>query len=88
MIARMCVGGPAHHVSLLGGRLDADRWAGGDAPRDRHLQGAVAGFGFSLANACDLAFASEDAYFASAYLQIAVTPDGPHGSSTSSLRAR
>jgi glycosyltransferase involved in cell wall biosynthesis len=26
VIARMCVGGPAHHVSLLGGRLDADRW--------------------------------------------------------------
>jgi 2-(1,2-epoxy-1,2-dihydrophenyl)acetyl-CoA isomerase len=40
------------------------------------LHGAVAGFGLSLANACDLAFASEDAYFASAYLQIAVTPDG------------
>lgn len=40
------------------------------------LHGAVAGFGLSLANGCDLAFASEDAYFASAYLQIAVTPDG------------
>jgi 2-(1,2-epoxy-1,2-dihydrophenyl)acetyl-CoA isomerase len=40
------------------------------------LHGAVAGFGLSLANACDLAFASDDAYFASAYLQIAVTPDG------------
>lgn len=40
------------------------------------VQGAVAGFGLSLANACDLVFASEDAYFASAYLQIAVTPDG------------
>lgn len=40
------------------------------------LQGAVAGFGLSLANACDLVFASEEAYFASAYLQLAVTPDG------------
>ena len=40
------------------------------------LHGAVAGFGLSLANGCDLAFASDDAYFASAYLQIAVTPDG------------
>ena len=40
------------------------------------LHGAVAGFGLSLANACDLAFASDDAYFASAYLQLAVTPDG------------
>lgn len=40
------------------------------------VHGAVAGFGLSLANACDLVFAAEDAYFASAYLQIAVTPDG------------
>jgi 2-(1,2-epoxy-1,2-dihydrophenyl)acetyl-CoA isomerase len=40
------------------------------------LHGAVAGFGLSLANACDIAFASEDAYFASAYLQLGVTPDG------------
>ena len=40
------------------------------------VRGAVAGFGLSLANACDLVFASEDAYFASAYLQLAVTPDG------------
>jgi 2-(1,2-epoxy-1,2-dihydrophenyl)acetyl-CoA isomerase len=40
------------------------------------VQGAVAGFGLSLANGCDLVFASEDAYFASAYLQLGVTPDG------------
>jgi 2-(1,2-epoxy-1,2-dihydrophenyl)acetyl-CoA isomerase len=40
------------------------------------VQGAVAGFGLSLANACDLVVASEDAYFASAYLQLGVTPDG------------
>lgn len=40
------------------------------------VHGAVAGFGLSLANACDLVLAAEDAYFASAYLQIAVTPDG------------
>jgi 2-(1,2-epoxy-1,2-dihydrophenyl)acetyl-CoA isomerase len=40
------------------------------------VQGAVAGFGLSLANACDLVYASEDAYFASAYLQLGVTPDG------------
>ena len=40
------------------------------------VSGAVAGFGLSLANACDLVFASEDAYFASAYLQLGVTPDG------------
>ena len=40
------------------------------------LHGAVAGFGLSLAAACDLAVAAEDAYFASAYRQIGLTPDG------------
>jgi 2-(1,2-epoxy-1,2-dihydrophenyl)acetyl-CoA isomerase len=40
------------------------------------VHGAVAGFGLSLANAADVVFAADDAYFASAYLQIAVTPDG------------
>ena len=40
------------------------------------VQGAVAGFGMSLANAADLVVASDDAYFASAYLQLGVTPDG------------
>lgn len=40
------------------------------------VQGAVAGFGLSLVCACDLAVAAEDAYFASAYRQLALTPDG------------
>lgn len=40
------------------------------------LQGAVAGFGLSLMCACDLAIASDDAYFASAYRHIGATPDG------------
>ena len=40
------------------------------------VQGAVAGFGLSLMNACDLAIAADDAYFASAYRQIGLTPDG------------
>ena len=40
------------------------------------VHGAVAGFGLSLASACDLVIASDDAYFASAYLQLGVTPDG------------
>lgn len=40
------------------------------------VHGAVAGFGLSLMNACDLAIASDDAYFAAAYRQLAVTPDG------------
>src|SRR5436190_4769826 len=40
------------------------------------VQGAVAGFGLSLMNACDLVVAAQDAYFASAYRHIALTPDG------------
>ncbi len=40
------------------------------------IHGAVAGFGLSLVNACDLVVAADDAYFASAYRQIALSPDG------------
>ena len=40
------------------------------------VQGAVAGFGLSLMNACDLVVAADDTYFASAYRQIGLTPDG------------
>ena len=40
------------------------------------LQGAVAGFGLSLAAACDLCIAADNAYFSSAYRQIGLTPDG------------
>jgi len=40
------------------------------------VHGAVAGFGLSLMNVCDLVVASDDTYFASAYRNIALTPDG------------
>lgn len=40
------------------------------------VHGAVAGFGLSLMNACDLVIAAEDTYFAAAYRNIALTPDG------------
>jgi 2-(1,2-epoxy-1,2-dihydrophenyl)acetyl-CoA isomerase len=40
------------------------------------VQGAVAGFGLSLAAACDLVVAADNAYFASAYRQVGLTPDG------------
>jgi 2-(1,2-epoxy-1,2-dihydrophenyl)acetyl-CoA isomerase len=40
------------------------------------LHGPVAGGGLSLALACDLAIAAEDATFLSAYTKIATTPDG------------
>jgi 2-(1,2-epoxy-1,2-dihydrophenyl)acetyl-CoA isomerase len=40
------------------------------------VHGAVAGFGLSLMNACDLVLASDDTYFTSAYRHIALSPDG------------
>lgn len=40
------------------------------------VHGACAGFGLSLANACDMTLASDDAYFTLAYINIATTPDG------------
>lgn len=46
------------------------------APVVGALHGAVAGFGVSLAAACDLAVAAEDTRFTLAYCRIATTPDG------------
>lgn len=40
------------------------------------VRGACAGFGMSLAIGCDLLIASDDAYFATAYKAIGMTPDG------------
>lgn len=40
------------------------------------VHGAVAGFGLSLMNACDLVVAADDAYFAAAYRHIGLSPDG------------
>lgn len=40
------------------------------------VRGAVAGFGLSLMNSCDLAVSSDDAYFTMAYRHIGVSPDG------------
>jgi enoyl-CoA hydratase/carnithine racemase len=40
------------------------------------VEGAAAGAGFSLALACDLVVAAEDAVFAMAYSNIALSPDG------------
>jgi 2-(1,2-epoxy-1,2-dihydrophenyl)acetyl-CoA isomerase len=40
------------------------------------VRGACAGFGLSIAIGCDLTVASDDAYFASAYKSIGLTPDG------------
>ncbi|WP_169546116.1 enoyl-CoA hydratase [Sneathiella aquimaris] len=40
------------------------------------VQGAAAGFGLSLAMACDLVIAADNAFFTLAYINIATTPDG------------
>ena len=40
------------------------------------VHGAVAGFGMSLMSACDLAVASDNAFFTLAYCHIGVSPDG------------
>lgn len=47
-----------------------------DAPVVGVLQGAVAGAGMSLAMACDLAIAADDARFVFAYTAIGTSPDG------------
>lgn len=47
-----------------------------DKPVIAAVQGAVAGFGVSLLNACDLALAADDAYFTLAYCHIGTSPDG------------
>lgn len=40
------------------------------------VRGAVAGFGFSLMSACDLAIAADTSYFTLAYRHIGTSPDG------------
>ena len=40
------------------------------------IRGPAAGFGLSLAMACDLAIAAEDAFFTLAYVNIGTSPDG------------
>ena len=40
------------------------------------VRGACAGFGVSLASACDLVVAADDAFFTLAYCHIGVSPDG------------
>src|SRR5215467_485777 len=47
-----------------------------DAPVIAAVEGAAAGFGFSLAVSCDLVLAAESAIFVMAYTKIALAPDG------------
>jgi len=47
-----------------------------DAPVIAAVEGAAAGFGFSLAISCDLVLAAEPAIFVMAYTKIGMAPDG------------
>lgn len=47
-----------------------------DAPVIAAVEGSAAGFGFSLAIACDLVLAAESAFFVMAYTKIGLAPDG------------
>jgi 2-(1,2-epoxy-1,2-dihydrophenyl)acetyl-CoA isomerase len=47
-----------------------------DVPTIASVRGAAAGFGMSLVMLCDLAVASEQAYFNLAYAALGVSPDG------------
>lgn len=47
-----------------------------DKPVIASVRGACAGFGFSLAAACDLTIAAQSAYFTMAYVRIGASPDG------------
>uniref|UniRef100_UPI0033412552 enoyl-CoA hydratase/isomerase family protein n=1 Tax=Castellaniella defragrans TaxID=75697 RepID=UPI0033412552 len=47
-----------------------------DKPVVASVRGAVAGFGLSLMNSCDLVVAADDAYFTMAYRNIGTSPDG------------
>ena len=47
-----------------------------DKPVIASVRGAVAGFGFSLMAACDLAIAADTSYFTLAYRHIGTSPDG------------
>ena len=47
-----------------------------DAPVIAAVEGAAAGFGFSLAISCDLVLAAEPAIFVMAYTKIGLAPDG------------
>ena len=56
--------------------LAVSRFARLDAPVIAAVEGAAAGFGFSLAISCDLVVAAEPAVFVMAYTKIGLAPDG------------
>lgn len=71
-------GGEAEAAAALIGPLHEGilTLRGQDAPLVAAVQGAAAGAGMSLAMACDLVVAADDAKFISAYSSIGASPDG------------
>jgi len=64
----------AHSIELLGQWILALRTS--TKPVIAAVEGAAAGAGFSLALACDLIVAAEDAKFVMSYARVGLTPDG------------
>jgi enoyl-CoA hydratase/carnithine racemase len=64
----------AQSIDLLGEWITALRES--RKPVIAAVEGAAAGAGFSLALACDLIVAAEDAKFVMSYARVALTPDG------------
>jgi enoyl-CoA hydratase/carnithine racemase len=76
MIARREAGrdAQARMLALLHGWIEALRSC--PKPVIAAVEGAAAGAGFSIAMACDLVVASEDARFMLSYAKLGLTPDG------------
>ena len=64
----------AESIDLLGEWISALRLS--SKPVIAAVDGAAAGAGFSLALACDLIVAAEDAKFVMSYARVGLTPDG------------
>ncbi len=64
----------AQSIDLLGEWIESER--GLSKPVIAAVEGAAAGAGFSLALACDLLVAADDAKFVMSYSRVGLTPDG------------
>lgn len=65
---------PAQSIDLLGAWISTIRTS--SKPVIAAVEGAAAGAGFSLALACDLLVAADNAKFVMAYAHVGLTPDG------------